>query len=100
MFFSPSEPIPKSKTQFDAFTREQQTPFIVPKEECESDSDGSDDLPVEAGRKPERRHKAHSKEPQISLAHVVKEAVKEVWRFNNNIWHLHSLSVDEIQSYV
>lgn len=72
------DPIPESRTQFDAFTTEKKTPFVIPKDEIsESDSDNQDNGSSEVIRRPERRRKHHQKEPQMSLEELVNEALKK-----------------------
>ena len=76
--FSCLEPIPESKTQFDAFAEEPLPQ--PPKEQPHKEHSDSEDATTELVKRQEQRKRRHQpKEPQLSLQDVVTEAMKKVF---------------------
>ena len=72
-------PIPESKTQFEAFSKNEPATFVVPKQELsDNDSDThANSRHDDHNRKLDRKHK-HHKEQQPTFDDIFTKALKKV----------------------
>ena len=71
-------PIPESKTQFDAFSKDEPETFVVPKQESsDNDSDGRTNARNDdRSRKMEKKHKHKERQPTFDV--IFAESLKKV----------------------